>query len=33
MSVINAIRNKLLARIFAVVQRKLLDVDFMKYAG
>jgi len=33
MSTINIIRNKLLARIFAVVQRKSPYVDFMKYAA
>jgi len=33
MSTINIIRNKILARIFAVVQRKSPYVDFMKYAA
>jgi len=33
MSTINVIRNKLLARIFAVVERKTPYVDFMKYAA
>ena len=33
MSTINIIRNKLLSRIFAVVQRKSPYVDFMKYAA
>ena len=32
-STINVIRNKLLARIFAVVERKTPYVDFMKYAA
>lgn len=33
MSTINIIRNKLLARIFAVIDRKTPYVDFMKYAA
>ncbi len=33
MSTINIIRNKILARIFAVVERKTPYVDFMKYAA
>ena len=33
MSTINIIRNKILARIFAVVDRKTHYVDFMKYAA
>lgn len=33
MSSINAIRNKLLSRIFAVVERKTPYVNFMKYAA
>jgi len=33
MSTINIIRNKLLARVFAVVQRKSPYVDFLKYAA
>ena len=33
MSTINIIRNKLLARIFAVVERKTPYVDFLKYAA
>ena len=33
MSTINIIRNKLLSRIFAVVERKTPYVDFMKYAA
>jgi len=33
MSTINIIRNKLLSRIFAVVERKTTYVDLMKYAA
>ena len=33
MNTINIIRNKLLARIFAVIDRKTPYVDFMKYAA
>lgn len=33
MSVINIIRNKILSRIFAVIERKTPYVDFMKYAA
>ena len=33
MSTINIIRNKLLARIFAVINRKSPYVDFMKYVA
>ncbi len=33
MSTINIIRNKLLARMFAVVNRKTPYVDLMKYAA
>jgi transposase len=33
MSTINIIRNKILSRIFAVIERKTPYVDFMKYAA
>ncbi len=33
MSTINIIRNKLLSRVFAVVNRETPYVDFMKYAA
>ena len=33
MSTINIVRNKLVARIFAVIERKTPYVDFMKYAA
>ena len=33
MSTMNIIRNKLLSRIFAVINRKTPDVDIMKYAA
>ena len=33
MSVINAVRNKIIARVFAVVQRKTPFVDIHKFAA